>query len=54
MKKPKITKRDILFFFLGFFTLLLLEAILDWEGSKKAFTEGYNESRNAAPIERTN
>jgi len=37
----KITKRDIKFFVLGILTMLILESILDWEGVKKSFMEGY-------------
>lgn len=32
----------MLFFFLGIITFLLFEAVYDWEGSKKAFMDGYN------------
>ena len=38
----KITKRDIAFFFLGFLALFLIETILDWDGTKKAFNDGRN------------
>lgn len=38
----KITKRDVLFFFLGLLTFLMLELIFDWEGSKEAFLRGWN------------
>lgn len=36
----KITKRNILYFFLGMFTMLLIESIIDWESTKKSFLDG--------------
>lgn len=39
----KITKRDVKFFVLGFFTLFLIETIMDWEGSKESFKKGFND-----------
>ena len=42
MKKIRITKRDVLFFFIGFLTFFILETIFDWEGSKKSFKEGFD------------
>lgn len=42
----KITKRDITFYLLGFLTLFLVETILDLDGAKKAFYEGYNNKTN--------
>ena len=38
----KITKRDLGYFVLGFFTFFLIETIVDWEGTKKAFSDGWN------------
>ena len=40
----KITKRDIGFFFLGMLALFVIESILDWEGTKKAISDGWNDS----------
>lgn len=44
----KITKRDVKFFFLGVFAVLLLELILNWEENVRdfeaGFTGGYQES----------
>ena len=36
----KITKRDVSFFILGFFTFFLIETIMDWEGAKESFEKG--------------
>jgi len=38
----KITKRDVLFFFLGLLTFFIIETIYNWEGSKKAVHRGWN------------
>jgi len=38
----KITRRDIKFFVLGILTVFIIDLILDWEGAKKSFIEGYN------------
>ncbi len=38
----KITKRDIAFFALGFFTLFLIETIIDRDNVKKEFMDGWN------------
>ena len=46
MKKLKITKREILFFFIGLFTMLTIDVISDWNGSVASFKKGYNEARN--------
>ncbi len=35
-----ITKRDIKLFLLGMFTLLLIEALYDWDGTVGAFLKG--------------
>lgn len=38
--KSKITKRDLLFFFLGIMTLFIIDLVWDWENNVKAFKEG--------------
>ncbi len=38
----KITKRDIVFFVLGLLAMLLIDILVDWEGSVQAFKDGYN------------
>jgi hypothetical protein len=38
----KITKRDFGYFVLGLFTFFLIESIMDWEGTKKSFNNGWN------------
>lgn len=40
--KIKITKRDVGFFFLGIFSIFLLDTILNWDQAVEAFKEGYN------------
>jgi hypothetical protein len=37
----KITNRDIKFYFLGILTVFIIDIIMDWEGAKKSFKEGY-------------
>ena len=37
----KITKREIAFFVLGIVAFFIAETIYDWEGSKKAFKDGF-------------
>jgi len=37
----KITSRDIAFFILGIVTFFIVGTIYDWEGSKKAFKDGF-------------
>ena len=46
----KIKKRDIAFFFLGILTFFLIESIYDWEGTKKAVRDGFNDTRNVKNI----
>ncbi len=41
----KITKRELVAFFLGIFTILLIDAALDWEGTKMALKQGYEDGR---------
>ncbi len=38
----KITKRDVLFFFLGIFTFFIIESVWDWDNTVKSFMEGFN------------
>ncbi|MCY1719190.1 hypothetical protein OU798_02485 [Prolixibacteraceae bacterium Z1-6] len=40
--KLKITKRDILFLFIGLFIAFLIDAVVSWEENKQAFLDGYN------------
>ncbi len=42
----KITKREVLFFFLGVFAFFLFETIYDWDNNVNAFKEGYNSVRH--------
>jgi hypothetical protein len=37
----KITKRDVKFFVLGILTVFIINIIMDWEGVKKSFIEGF-------------
>lgn len=37
----KIKMRDVRFFFLGVFTILLIEAIFDWKSVKQDFIDGF-------------
>ena len=38
----KITKRDVLYFFIGVITYFAINTIVDWESNKKTFIDGYN------------
>lgn len=49
--KMKITGRDVKFFFLDVFTIILIDVILDFESVKNGFFDGYNAARNDAKIE---
>jgi hypothetical protein len=40
--KLKITKRDILLFFIGVFTVIVIDTIVNWEENKADFKEGYD------------
>ena len=48
----KITKRDVFFFFIGIFTMLIIESVWDWENTVKAFKAGANAASGKAEIER--
>lgn len=41
----KITKRDLTFFLLGIFSLLVFDAIVNWKEVKKELIRGYNEAQ---------
>ena len=41
----KIKKRDVAFFLLGILTIFIIDSIMNWEGVKKSFKDGYNEGR---------
>ena len=44
----KIKKRDLAFFFLGIVTFFLIESIYNWDGTKKAFRDGFNDTINSS------
>ena len=43
----KISKKNILFFILGFLTYFALTTVLNWEESKEDFIQGWNDGREA-------
>ena len=45
MKKTKITKRDVIVFFLGILTVIIVDIFVNWEENKRDFLEGYNSAR---------
>ena len=47
----KITKRDVLFFFLGIFTLFIIESVWDWDNTVKDFKAGWNAGSGKAEME---
>lgn len=46
----KITRRDVLFFILGLFTMLIIESVYHWKDSVNSFKAGF---RDGAKIENT-
>ncbi len=44
--KIKISKRDILSFLLGVFSLFLIEVIWNWDDHAAAFKRGFNDGFN--------
>jgi len=38
----KITKRDVAFFFIGIFTMLIIDSVLDWDSTVKSIKAGFN------------
>lgn len=47
----KITKRDILFFMLGAFAVLVMIIIYDWDDAVKGFNDGINGKAYGVSIE---
>lgn len=52
--KGKITKRDVLFFFIGFMTLFFINMIWGWDNNMKAFREGMKDAQETSGIENKN
>jgi len=48
----KITGRDLRFFLLGILALFIIDTIMDWEGAKKSFRDGYNDGFNKIESEK--
>ncbi len=48
--KTKLSKRDIIFFLLGLFSMFLIDVIWNWDDHvadfKRGFKDGYNTIRN--------
>jgi len=42
MKKINVTKREILFFFLGVITVIIIDTLINWQECKKSFLDGWN------------
>lgn len=51
MKNLKITKREIVFFFIGVFAMVLIDVVFDWSDAKKSFMDGFNGA--ASKVEQT-
>jgi hypothetical protein len=45
----KITKWDVLFFFIGFITMLIIESIYSWEESVNAFKDELKDGNTEVP-----
>ena len=46
MKKIKIKKRDIVFFFAGILVAIIIDLVINWEENKNDFIDGYNSVRS--------
>jgi len=44
----KISKKNILFFILGFITYFLIDVALNWDQSVESFKQGYKEGYESA------
>lgn len=42
----KITKREVVAFVLGIITVFVIDSIVNWDDSVKAFNKGYDSVRN--------
>jgi len=49
--KVKVTKRDLLFFFTGVVTMLLISFVWNWKSNTSSFGEGVREGFNEATKE---
>lgn len=47
----KIKKRDVGFFLIGMFTMLVIDVASDWETHKNSFKQGYIEGHNKGGME---
>jgi hypothetical protein len=45
MKKFKVTKREIAFFFIGVISVIIIDLLINWQDCKKGFSEGYNSTQ---------
>lgn len=48
----KISKRDILFFFIGILFVILLDTIFDLKGATDSFKKGFNATNRTTNIEK--
>ena len=46
MKRFNITKREIVFFFIGIITVIVINTLLNWEDCKNGFNAGWKDARN--------
>jgi hypothetical protein len=42
MKKFNVTKREVVFFFIGVITVIIIDTLINWQDCKKGFLEGWN------------
>jgi len=52
--KNKITKRDLLFFFIGVIIMILINLFWNWDSNVKVFKEGFQEGYNSERVEKSN
>jgi len=48
--KTKITSRDIKFFFIGVFTIIIIDLFLNWNEFKQGFIDDFNKEINNTQI----
>jgi len=52
--KIKITSRDVKYFILGIFTIILIDILVDLSGAKQALIDGYNTTIRTNNVENIN
>ena len=45
MKKFNVTKREVVFFFLGVIIVIIIDTLINWQDCKKSFLDGWNDAK---------